>query len=37
VVYQADSSKEAATKLVQNLRLEESMIPYFTAYIEERR
>ena len=36
-VYQADSSIEAATKMVQNLRLGEDLIPYMSAYIEERR
>jgi hypothetical protein len=29
-VYQADSSIEAATKMVQNLRLNETLIPYMS-------
>lgn len=36
-VYQADSSEEAARKMVSNLRIDESQIPYWTAFIEERR
>lgn len=36
-VYQADSSEDSARKLVQNLWLDEYLVPYFAAYIEERR
>jgi len=36
-VYQADSSEEAARKLVLNLKLSDDLIQYFTAYIEEKR
>lgn len=36
-IYQADSSIEASQKMVQNLRLHEFQIPFWTAYIEERR
>jgi len=36
-VYQADSSEDSARKLVQNLWLDEDLVPYFAAYIEERR
>jgi hypothetical protein len=36
-VYQADSWIEAAKKMAQNLRLDEDMVPYWAAYINERR
>lgn len=36
-VYEADSSIEAARKLVQNLWLHEDQVLFWTAYIEERR
>lgn len=36
-VYSSDSSEDAARKMAQNLRLEEFQIPYWAAYIEERR
>jgi hypothetical protein len=36
-VYQKDSSLDAASKLVKNFKLENDMVSYFAAYIEERR
>lgn len=36
-VYEADSSIDAARKLVQNLWLHEDQVLFWTAYIEERR
>lgn len=37
VVYQSDSAEDAAKKLVQNLRLDEGLVKYFAAYIQEQR
>ncbi|CAI2365234.1 unnamed protein product [Moneuplotes crassus] len=36
-VFNIDSSEDAAIKMVGNLRLDETQIPFWTAYIEERR
>ena len=34
-VYQQDSSFDSASKLVKNFRLDNDMVDYFAAYIEE--
>lgn len=36
-VYQADTSIKSSMKLVQNLRLDEFQVPFWAAYIDERR
>ena len=36
-VYEADSSLEAARKMVQNLRMDDKFIMYWAAFIQEKR
>ena len=36
-VFSSDSSEDAAKKMVQNLKLDEFQVPFWAAYIEERR
>mmetsp|Transcript_3135 Transcript_3135/g.2604 ORF Transcript_3135/g.2604 Transcript_3135/m.2604 type:complete len:116 (+) Transcript_3135:1-348(+) len=36
-VYEADSSLEAAKKMVQNLRMDDDLVRFWAAFIEEKR